>query len=147
MNYLAIPIETKPFINWLSTSEPVGPLVVAEIPEYQFGVCPLKIEGGALVPRDVGEMATYEAEFIKAQRLNGQRKKAADLDAKTFMWSGTNYPMDAAARELYGIMERFGTDTNVLSAAGDIHEITAGNIPGFLAAFHAALKMNFDIKA
>ncbi|MCH4829436.1 MULTISPECIES: hypothetical protein [Flavobacterium] len=74
MYFKAQELENKPFIQWESVAfslkelQDLGlegdPLVMTEkdIPNFMFGVCPLKIENGQLVERTFQEMKVFENE-------------------------------------------------------------------------------------
>ncbi|AMO19404.1 hypothetical protein [Flavobacterium columnare] len=75
MYFKAQELENKPFIQWESVAfsfkelKDLGlqgdPLIMSEdnIPNFMFGVCPLKIENGQLVERSSQELQVFEKEY------------------------------------------------------------------------------------
>ncbi|QYS86297.1 hypothetical protein JJC03_15430 [Flavobacterium oreochromis] len=88
--YKAQALEKKPFIQWESVALSLkelqasglegNPLVMAEdaIPDFMFGVCPLKIVDGQLVERDDIEMDVFENEF-NTPKLSTIQKEVGNL--------------------------------------------------------------------
>jgi hypothetical protein len=79
--FKAIELVEKPFIQWDSVAFSLlelqelkledDPLILEEIkvPNFIYGVCPLKIEKGELVKRSLQEMTIFENEFFKNQEI------------------------------------------------------------------------------
>ena len=135
--YKAIEIVSKPLIYWQSTpQDDDNPLVVAEefIPDYVFGVCPLKIEAGELVDRTALEMAAFEAEFNAKNVVDKQINIVAVLNAETFVFDAQTFPMHDSARLYYGLIEKLGGNRKVLTAGGVEYDLVDTDIPAFITA-------------
>ncbi|AMA49001.1 hypothetical protein [Flavobacterium covae] len=99
-------LEAKPFVQWESVAlslkelQTLGlegdPLIMSEdsIPDFMFGVCPLKIVDGQLVERTDVEMDVFEKEF-NSPSLESIQKEASELVLKisTFKKLGENYSL------------------------------------------------------
>jgi len=141
MNYLATELPGKPYIFWQSTEIKDGALILPEasIPAMQFGVYPIKIEGGQLVQRSAAEMAAFETEYNAKVIQDSYSRKADALQTATFAYKGVNYPMHLTARLYYSVMQRTPGDYSVLSTTGATPILQAANTE-FLDAFYSALK-------
>lgn len=133
----------KPFVVWLETTEPLGSLVVQEneVPETQFGVCPLKIVDGELLDRTSEEMEVFELEFLQSSSLLTDKYKIKLLDGITFSYGGKTYPMHETARLYYHTIDkyRFGTHKNVRSLTG-VESISVDDIDDFLQEYYKVVE-------
>ncbi|MBS1535301.1 MAG: hypothetical protein JST78_09505 [Bacteroidetes bacterium] len=156
MRYLkAVEISEKPFIQWhgwakslqelQALGEEDNPLILAEnlVPEYQFGVCPLKIVGGVLVERSTGEMAEFEAEYLAEQTQIVEQNKINDINSATFVYASKQFPMHEAARLRYfaiGLYTGSTGDVDFLATDGTIVTVTNSNKTLFLYEFYKKIQ-------
>ena len=150
--FKAYPMAERPFMQWgliaksLAELETLGldddPLILAEnlIPATEYGVCPLKIEGGELVERSTEEMDVFEVQFEMRNSLNNQAKKVRDLNVETFTYDDTDFPLNEAARIYYGAVNFLAANAKIMDATGAEYTLLAGNIPAFMTAYYTKLK-------
>lgn len=153
MNYLkAISLDNKPFVQWdlyaTSHEELVAlgldtdPLIMPEneVPQYQFGVCPLKIVGGALEERSEAEMDAFEAEYNIEQIQAGYASKINALATETFAYGGFTFPMHETARLYYECMRYApGSNYKVLDVDGEQQTVLTLNVAAFIDAYYVKL--------
>lgn len=141
MKFKATELQQKPFLYWQGWDGADGPLVLDEkdVPEFIYGVCPLKIENGQLVQLSQAELDQYEAEYLLDQAALAYLQKSQALEKAVFDYGGAQFPMHTAARLYYGIMEKAVSDYDVLQADGQQRTITAAENADFLTAFNAKL--------
>lgn len=139
---IATEMAAKPYIYWQTWDGPDGPLVIneADMPAFQFGVCPWKIEGGELVARDSEEMAAFEAEYNVEQGQKDYISKVDVLANETFGWDGNIFPMYETARLYYGCMQYApGSNYKVFDIDGVQQTILAADVAGFIDAYYVKL--------
>lgn len=129
----------KPFIAWYTGTFAVNdPLVLdeANIPAFQFGVCPLKIVNGALVARTTAEMNAFEAEWLAEQKLRVQAQAADLIENETFMFQMILYPMNRSAHLRYLAMAHRRPAVTNLQAVDRVIPLAQADIDGFMEAFY-----------
>ena len=139
---------TKPFVYFQSVANSQAeliqyglnndPLVLAEnlVPAFQFGVCPLKIVNGALVPRTTAEMNAFEAEWLAEQKLRAQAQAAEGIENETFMFQMILYPMNRSAHLRYLAMAHRRPAVTNLQAVNRVIPLAQADIDGFMEAFY-----------
>jgi hypothetical protein len=149
--YKAEPVNNKPFIYWhlwansIEELQALGyeddPLIIAEadMPDYQFGVCPMKIVDGQLVNRTAQEMEDFESEFIASSGFRTYGAKIADVNKALFVYDGKSFPMHDAARLFYGCIQRTAANYKVQHSTG-IVDVFQADIPAFLDAYYNKLQ-------
>jgi|GEM_PF-3799084 len=138
----------KPFITWdlwakseeqlIAMEENENPLILPEneVPQNQFGVCPMKIDEGVLVLRDEVEMQGYEIEYNQRKTLITAAKRANIIKAAEFVYGAHSYPMHNAAQMRYNAVAASPKGIDMMTVNGDIVNISSGNLPGFLDAYY-----------
>lgn len=153
--FKAIAVDYKPFINWLlvasslSELENLGldndPLVLQEtdVPDFIYGVCPLKIVGGELIDRTVPEMEVFQEEFEVKTLIAESQYKVTDLKTSTFTYDSNDFFMDETARLFYLSIEKLRGNQKILTTAGATYTLldTATNIDDFLEAYFEKLML------
>lgn len=139
--YIAVPIDTKPFIVWVSTNLPAEGLVVEQVnvPAPVYGVCPLKIVDGELVERTAPEMATFETEYNIEQAMKANVQRLPSINAETFLYDGKQFPMDEVSRLFYTAMEKVGGNQKIMTIDNQLYNLLDASIPAFMAAFYSRL--------
>lgn len=151
--YKAEEISTKPFIQWNSVAFSLqeltnlglddDPLVLTEddVPLTEFGVYPIKIESGQLVPRTTREMDGFKAEWDIVSEKNNFAKKLENVNAETFTYDGHDFMMDEVSRLFYHAIDKVRGNQKILTAAGATYTLTdtATNIDDFLGAYYSKL--------
>jgi len=142
MNAKAHEIKGKPFINWQSTNDPVGDLVVSmkDIPPYQYGVCTWKIVSGKLVERSAAEMQQYQLEYIKESAVVNFETKIDLLNKSTFEFNRQFFHMHEAARELYRQIEKYSLELELITATGEKYLLIRADVAKFMNTFDVALQ-------
>lgn len=140
----------KPFLIWQSVAEneeqlkmlpnPSDPLIIKEInvPAFQYGVCPWKIQGGQYVSRTPGEMAVFQSEFEAGELVYQQEIKIGNVNKSVFDFDNKQFPMNEVARLHYKCIERTPGNYKITSTAGQYNLQQADN-PAFLNAFYNKL--------
>lgn len=153
--FIAVEIDTKPFIVWVSTNLTEGSLVVDEndIPTAIYGVCPFKIVDGELVERTSKEMEAFQLEFETKENLTNQLNLLNGINAGTFVFDMATFPMDERSRLLYDALKNTSTaipDTMIMNFEGKAYKLTEVNKADFLEAYYAKLfelsTPNFPVK-
>lgn len=137
MKFRAIEIPNKPYIVWEQWTGMPDALTVDEgdIPTNVSGICPLKIEGGSLVARTTGEMATAAAEYSSQMAMQAYASRVIALNADTFTYDSKQFPMFETARLMYEWMMREGSaNYKVKSTTGD-YDVTTSTYTAFLTAY------------
>lgn len=154
MFYKAFEIVEKPFITWNSWANSIDELIAlgaeddplilpAElVPDFIYGVCPLKIVAGELVERTEGEMLAFQAEYVTYRKLKDNTLLVDQLKNETFTYDSLEFPMDEASRLFYSAFERTRGNQKLMTATGVLYNITdtATNLDDFLAAYYSKLK-------
>ena len=150
----ATEIENKPFIFWNGVANNLqelidlgfedDPLVLPEelVPDFVFGVCPLKIVSGELVERTVPEMEAFEAEYETQENLTEQLGLLEGINTGTFDFDMQTFPMDERSRLLYDALKNTAsaiTDTMIMNFEGKPYGLTNANKAAFLEAYYAKL--------
>jgi hypothetical protein len=152
--YKAIEIAEKPLIVWakwadnleqlIEMGEDENPLILPEelVPDFEYGVCPLKIVSGELVERTVPEMEAFEAEFAAAELLVQQAKLITSINSGTFTYDSKVFPMDERSRIFYQAFDRArGTgDVKCMTSDGKLYTLTNANIDAFLDEYFFQLR-------
>lgn len=150
--YKAVELSEKPYMQWDSWANSYeeyvafglenNPLIIAEsdLPEFKFGVCPMKIVDGELVNRAPEEMAAFEAEYIAASGFRSYGKKIVDVDKALFVYDGNSFPMHNVARLYYSCILRTSANYKVQHTTG-IYDLAPANISAFLDAYYSKMKI------
>lgn len=153
--YLAVEIPEKPFIFWslwaknheelVELGEEENPLVLPEdnIPDFVYGVCPLKIVSGELVQRSTIEMSGFESEYLAAQDQVSEKNKKYIIDSSTFVYASKEFPMHEAARLRYlavGLDTGSTGDVDFMSIDGTVVTVTNSNKSLFLGQFYKKIQ-------
>jgi hypothetical protein len=149
--YKAIETATGSLLQWQLVARSIeeleaknlenDPLVrsLNDIPALQFGVFPIKIEGGELVNRTAPEMAAIESAFEIRIALDAQRTKIDNLETSAFFYDGESFPMDGASRLFYAALERANTNQKLMTTSNEVYNLTSGNIAAFMTAYYNEL--------
>lgn len=152
--FKAFELEFKPFISWskwadsleelTAMGEDDNPLILAEdlIPEFVFGVCPLKIVKGELVSRTSLEMSDFKAEYETQENLTEQLGLMEGINSGTFDFDMATFPMDERSRLLYDALKNTASaipDTMIMNFEGKAYGLTNANKAAFLEAYYAKL--------
>lgn len=152
--FKAIEIVEKPLIVWakwadnidqlIEMGEDENPLILPEelVPDFIYDVCPLKIVAGELVERTAPEMSTFATEFITQESLITQFALLSGINAGTFIFDMTTFPMDERSRLLYDALKNTSTaipDTMIMNFEGKPYKLTEVNKADFLEAYYAKL--------
>lgn len=153
--FKAIEVATKPLIMWQLAASNIEQyfalgldtdnLVVAEylVPDFIFGVCPLKVVAGDLVDRTVPEMETFEAEYEVQTLISESKNKVSDLTTETFTFDGNDFFMDETSRLFYQAIDKVRGNQKVLTTLGATYTLldASTNIDDFLAAYYSKLRL------
>lgn len=152
--FKAIEIVEKPLIVWakwadnidqlIEMGEDENPLILPEelVPDFIYGVCPLKIVAGELVERTSGEMSTFATEFATQESLTTQFALLSGINSGTFDFDMSTFPMDERSRLLYDALKNTASaipDTMIMNFEGKPYELTEANKADFLEAYYAKL--------
>lgn len=146
-------IENKPFIQWESVAfsleelQNLGlendPLIKSEdeIPDFIYGICPLKIVDGALVLRSETELNDFETSYLLGQNINTSKSKLFDLNSNYFEFDGKVFPMYEAARLHYAAIDKIRGNHKVLTFSGGQYSLidSGNNINDFMSAYFSKL--------
>lgn len=152
--FKAFELEFKPFISWskwadsleelTAMGEDDNPLILAEdlIPEFVFGVCPLKIVDGELVERTSAEMSAFKLEYYKQLFLQDQYNKLDQIESGHFTYDSFDFPMDKRSRIFYEAFDRArGTgDIKCMTVDGELYALDNTEIDAFLDQYFQRLK-------
>ncbi|KGO89729.1 hypothetical protein [Flavobacterium suncheonense] len=153
--FKAIEQPQKPFITWHEWAKDIieltemgeygNPLIVGEdyIPEYIYGVCPWKIEGGELVERTSGEMNAFEAEFEVETTLRENAAKISEINTGSFTYDSTDFPMDDVSRLFYTAIanEPPVGDVKCMTVDGTLYNLPNANIGAFITEYYKQLRV------
>lgn len=156
--YKAFATEEKPLITWNTWAHSIDelidlgadddPLILpAElVPDFVYGVCPLKIVAGELVERTEGEMLGFQTEYETYRKLKDNTLLVDLLKTETFTYDSLEFPMDEASRLFYSAFERTRGNQKLMTATGVLYDLydTATNLDDFLAAFYSKLKLTMQ---
>lgn len=146
--FLAKELPTKPFIYFQgvanSEQELVAlnlsghPLVLEDvnIPDFQFGVSPLKIVNGQLELRTTAEMSSFEEEFNIRNKILALDSKKRELQDRTFEYRGLEFPMTDAADLYYRAIAHVLPRVVNVVATTQVHQMNDSDIPAFLEAYY-----------
>lgn len=152
--FKAIEIVEKPLIVWVKWADNIdqliemgedeNPLILPEelVPDFEHGVCPLKIVGGELVNRTTLEMSEFATEHDTEQNLIEQFSLLKGINSGTFVFDMAIFPMDERSRLLYDALKNTSTaipDTMIINFEGKPYELTEANKVAFLEAYYAKL--------
>lgn len=149
--YKAITVVQKPFIHWnsvaLSVDEAIelevidDPLVLPEelLPDIEFGICRMKIVGGALVNRTEAEMLTAANEYEEMQPVISQVLQSRALKTDFFPYDSHKFPMNETARLYYQGIQHIPGNYDVLDMSGEIYALATANNAAFLSAYFTRL--------
>lgn len=154
MWYKAREITGKPYIMWdlvAKTTEEYtelyedDPLVMnkADIPAFEFGICPLKIVTGSLVERTVGEMETAENEYLVKLKLGENKSLIDSIEKSSFTYDSKTFPMDQVSRLFYSGLDKAppGGDAKCMTTDGTLYNLPNANISAFVTAFYTQLRI------
>lgn len=154
MWYKAREIVSKPYIFWDLVAKTVeeyqagyddDPLVLSrgDIPDYVFGICPLKIVGGSLEERSPAELATAEDEYNIVVKLDQNKLLINDIDTGTFTYDSKVFPMDQVSRLFYTAFESAppAGDVKCMTTEGLLYSLPNANIGAFMTAFYTQLRI------
>lgn|SRR5690606_27163661 len=156
--FRAIELDHKPFIQWdcwatneedyLTLELDKDPLVLPEddIPEYQFGVCPLKIVDGQLVQRTQSEMNAYQSEYNQVAESDRYAGTIREIDKAFFEFNRERYPLHQSARLLYEIAEKEQTSVELKTVDNKRILIDSKDLPAFVNSFRTQLKTIINTK-
>lgn len=143
----------KPLITWslwaesFAELEKMGeddnPLILSEddVPAYQYGVCPLKIDGGVLVNRSTAEMDAFEIEYNDSIFLLSQLQKLDGINGGAFSYDTEEFPMDERSRLFYHAIDKKtpAGDVKMMTINGTLYNLANANIAAFLGAYYTEL--------
>ena len=152
--YKAIEIVEKPLIVWakwadnieqlIEMGEDENPLILPEelVPDFVFGVCPLKIVAGELVERTVPEMEAFEEEFLLSELLVQQAQLITSINEGTFTYDSKVFPMDERSRIFYQAFDRARGigDVKCMTTDGALYTLSNANIDAFLDEYFLQLR-------
>ena len=135
--YKAVATDDRPFIYWnglaanniddlIALGLADDPLVLPDelLPNFQYGVCPLKIVGGELVERTEIEMDAFEVAYNQRQAVAAEATKIEQINRGKFNHAGNLYPMHEAARLRYmACAFDDPANQNFMDVTGVVHNI------------------------
>lgn len=142
MRFKAVELPHKPFIQWDSTDDPLGDLVVEQedIPTFIYGVYTWKIVDGELVERDDPEMLAFQAEWEIANGLQSERVRLNDINLDKFTYDGNEFPMDEVSRLFYLTLEKTTpSSAKIRTMANTPYNLDIDDITAFMTAFYERL--------
>lgn len=153
--FKAIEIVNKPLILWQLVASSIEDyfalgletdnLVLPEflVPDFVFGVCPLKVVDNDLVDRTIPEMELFEAEYEVKLIITESQNKVTYLKTETFAFDGKNFFMDESSRLFYSAIEKLRGNQKVLATDGSIYSLldSSTNIDDFLEAYYEKLML------
>lgn len=150
--FKAFEIAEKPLIQWdcfanskeeydeLQLAKDPTVLIEKDIPDYVFGVCPLKIDNGVLVNRTPAEMGVFEAQHNIKEKVNNQKRLVDVVNNSSFDFEGKSFPLNEAARIYYSAIKELNGDLEVMTVTGENHFLTVADFEGFFSAMNTRLK-------
>ncbi|HUH26316.1 MAG TPA: hypothetical protein VLY87_06790, partial [Flavobacterium sp.] len=151
--FKAFEIAVKPLIQWdcFANSEAeymelglnTDHLVIREedIPENQYGVCPLKIVDGQLFNRAPSEMESYESEYNSTQAANMYKSQITTINNNTFNHQEQVFFMDEVTRIAIEAVSSSQQELTLrVRTQSGYYTLNNGNIIGVKQAYHNRLQ-------
>ena len=153
--YKATETDVRPFIYWnglaansiddlIALGLADDPLVLPDElrPDFQFGVCPLKIVDGELVERTEIEMDAFEVAYNQRQAVSAEATKVELINRGKFNHAGNFYPMHEAARLRYfAIAADAPGNQNFMTVTGTVVTVLEADLPTFLNKFYKEIQV------
>lgn len=125
------------------------PLVVTEDqlfddqdPDYisfEFGICHKRIFNGEIEDRPSGEITAQEANLNKSVAVTQTRKIGDSLDVRNFTYAGREFPLTAAARDVYkAVFDSPPADATLITTTGS-YVLPSGDIAAFKTAYNTKI--------
>lgn len=150
--YKAFDIPVKPLIQWdcyanddeeyrsLGLNKDHSVMAEENIPQNQYGVCPLKLDGkGGLIARSPAEMDQYRLEYEKEAEVIQFKTKKAIIDVSTFEYERQKCLMDETSRLLYSLLEDSNLDHCEIQTQDGKLMLKAADFPRFVQTYKNAL--------